>query len=269
MLPKSQPNTTGLLLTLDRGIRVLEAIADGGGRASAKELSLGLAINLGTMYQLLRTLESNGYIVRLPGGTFRLGTRIGFLIDRFDLETAPPKQLIDKLHELRDVTEETVYISMAQGTDITVVASLEGTQRLRVGNSTVGYTDHPHARASGKAFLSACEPDEVDRYLRGRELTALTSNTITNRDTLTEELKQARRQGVAYDREEFEQGIVCIGAAIIGADGKPVGSYTVALPSGRFPVSQDSITADLLAASEASSVSLGYDGPYPPPEGDA
>ena len=117
MLPKSQPNTTGLLLTLDRGIRVLEAIADGGGRASAKELSLGLAINLGTMYQLLRTLESNGYIVRLPGGTFRLGTRIGFLIDRFDLETAPPKQLIDKLHELRDVTEETVYISMAQGTD--------------------------------------------------------------------------------------------------------------------------------------------------------
>lgn len=255
-------------MTLDRGIRVLEAIADGGGRASAKQLSLGLAINLGTMYQLLRTLEANGYIVRLAGGTFRLGTRIGFLVDRFDLETAPPKELIDQLHELRDATEETVYISMAQGTDITIVASLEGTQRLRVGSSTVGYTDHPHARASGKAFLSACEPGEVDPYLRGRQLTALTPNTITDRDALTEELNRARVQGVAYDREEFELGIVCLGAAIIGADRKPVGSYAVSLPSGRFLLRQDSITEDLLAACKAASASLGYDGPYPLPPSD-
>src|SRR5262245_51058231 len=81
--------SSGLLLTLDRGIQVLEQIARGQGRATAKSLTADLGINLGTCYQLLRTLQAHGYVHRLHGGRYGLGTRIGFLADHYSSSVAP------------------------------------------------------------------------------------------------------------------------------------------------------------------------------------
>ena len=82
-MARTESENSGLLLTLDRGIRVLEEIAHSDGRATAKTLSASLEINLGTTYQLLRTLQANGYVNRRAGGRYQLGARIGFLIDHY------------------------------------------------------------------------------------------------------------------------------------------------------------------------------------------
>ena len=261
----SNSENAGLLLTLDRGIKVLEEIAKSDGRATAKDLSRSLGINLGTIYQLLRTLQANGYVNRLAGGRYKLGTRVGFLIDHYELDTALPQTLLDTLHDLHEVTEETVYVSLAQGAQITILAALEGTQRLRVGKSTVGYSAHPHARASGKAFLAFCDPEELDMYLPDRILAELTQNTITDWDAFLDELADVRRRGVAYDREEFEEGIACIGATVIDEDGRVVGAYAASIPSARFLANEVRTASALVKSAEAASRSLGYKGPYPIP----
>ncbi|MDH3249292.1 MAG: IclR family transcriptional regulator [Acidimicrobiia bacterium] len=263
-MARTESENSGLLLTLDRGIRVLEEIAHSDGRATAKTLSASLEINLGTTYQLLRTLQANGYVNRRAGGRYQLGARIGFLIDHYKLQTAPPQSILDTLHDLREATEETVYVSLAQGTDITIVASLEGTQRIRVGKSSVGYSAHPHARASGKAFLAFCDAQDLPLYLPEGDLERMTPNTITDRDELSSELAKIRAEGVAYDREEFDEGIACIGTVILGDDGKPVGAYAASLPHGRFQTQHESVTVELLKAAETASRSIGYVGPYPP-----
>ena len=261
---ETQNTSSGILLTLDRGIRLLEEVARSDGRSTAKILSTSLGINLGTTYQLLRTLQTNGYLNRLAGGRYQLGARIGFLIDHHEIQTAPPQAFLDNLHELRQTTDETVYVSLVQGTDITIVASLEGTQQIRVGKSTVGYSDHPHARASAKAFLAFCDEDDLDLYLSEGELEALTVNTITDRSALAAELTTIRKSGIAYDHEEFNLGIACVGTAILNKDGKPVGAYAASLPIGRFSLQKESVTAELIKASEAASAAMGYEGTYPP-----
>ena len=261
---ETQNTTNGILLTLDRGIRLLEEVARSDGRATAKILSGTLGINLGTTYQLLRTLQTNGYLNRLAGGRYQLGARIGFLIDHYEIQTAPPQAFLDTLHDLRQATDETVYVSLAQGTDITIVASLEGTQQIRVGKSTVGYSAHPHARASAKAFLAFCAEDDLELYLPEGELEAMTANTITDRRALSAELAKIRKSGVALDNEEFNLGIACIGTAILNEEGKPVGAYAASLPIGRFKTQQKSVTAELIRASEAASAAMGYEGSYPP-----
>jgi DNA-binding IclR family transcriptional regulator len=262
-MPKPEPETSGLLLTLNRGIRVLEEIARSDGLATAKVLGTSLGINLGTVYQLIRTLQSNGYVNRLPGGRYQLGPRIGFLLDHYDFQTAPPQAVMDSLHELHIATEETVYASLVQGSEISIVASREGMRRLRVGNAVVGFSAYPHARASGKAFLAYCEPEDIDYYFDDRQLERLTENTITDWDALLSELDKVREAGVAYDLEEFDEGIACLGAVILGPGGDPVGSYSAALPTARFDRRRESVAAATIKAAERASQALGYVGSYP------
>lgn len=262
-MTRADSANSGLLLTLDRGIKVLEHIAQSQGRATAKELSSSLGINSGTTYQLLRTLQANGYVTRLTGGKYQLGVRLGYLLDQYEVQAAPPKELLDILHQLHEATDETVYVSLAHGNEVKIVAALEGTQRLRVGKSTVGYSAHPHARASGKAFLAYCDPGDLDAFFPERELTALTQNTITDWDQLLAELEDVRNRGVAYDREEFDNEVACIGVPIFDEESKPVGAFAVSLPAARFLAREKVTSAEVLRAGESASKALRYTGRYP------
>ena len=266
-MPASTGNTTatsGLLLTLNRGIQVLEEVANEQGRATAKALAAALDINLGTCYQLLRTLQANGYVHRLPGGRYGLGSRVGFIADHYQATTAPPPELIDILHELLAAVEETVYVSVRRGRRIEIAAVLEGTKALRVGNLSVGYGEHPHIRASVKAFLAHSRPETVEELLEGVAFEARTPKTITDRARFDEDLHATRLRGYSIDDEEFTEGVSCIGAVVLDGSGEPMGSYGTSFPVGRLATDGEAIAKHVMAAAEKASRALGYTGPYPP-----
>lgn len=261
--PKSD-GQSGLLLTLNRGIQVLEQIARDQGRATAKSLTADLDINLGTCYQLLRTLQAAGYVHRLPGGRYGLGTRIGFLADQYESSIAPPPELIDTLHDLHQALEETVYISVRRSRDLPIVGVLEGTKMLRVGNLTVGYSGHPHIRASTKAFLAYTPDDSLDEFFETKEFEVLTPHTIRTWDGFVDELEKTRRRGYGIDDQEYAEGVTCIGSVILDEDGRPYGAYGTSFPSQRMEEDEAEIARLLIEAGERASRYMGYEGPYPP-----
>lgn len=216
------------------------------------------------MYQILRTLQNSGYVHRLAGGRYQLGARVAYLVDGYQIQAAPPQVIIDHLHALHMATDETVYAALALGSAIAIVASHESTKRLRVGSFEVGFADHPHSTASGKAFLAFCDAEDLETYLPGRELARVTERTIVDWDELLTEFEQVRASGTAFDREECDVGIAGIGTVIIGSHGEPVGSFTAAMPIARFDEAKQTVTAALLKAAEDASRALRYRGEYPP-----
>jgi IclR family transcriptional regulator, acetate operon repressor len=263
-MPSTRSGSTGTLLTLDRGIRVLEEIARGNGLGTARSIGATLGINQGTIYQILRTLQDTGYVHRQPGGRYQLGARIAYLVDGYQIQAAPPQVIIDHLHTLHHATDETVYAALALGSAISIVASHESTKRLRVGNFDGGYSAAPHATAAGKAFLAFCEVSELDDYFDDHQLERVSENTITDWDDLLHELSKARARGVAFDREESDIGISGIGAVIIGSRGEPVGAYATAMPVARFDDAVESVSTAMLKVGDDASRALGYRGEYPP-----
>lgn len=257
---------SGTLLTLDRGIRVLEEISRGSGLCTARSIGSTLGINQGTIYQILRTLQNSGYVHRLPGGRYQLGARIAYLVDGYQIQAAPPQVIIDHLHALHIATDETVYAALSLGSTIAIVASHESTKRLRVGSFEVGVAQKPHATASGKVFLAFCDDSEIESYFEDRELESSTVNTIADWDELHREFEQIRAQGIAFDREESDTGIIGIATVIIGSHGEPVGAYAAAMPVARFEEACDSVSAELLKAGDDASRALRYRGEYPPKE---
>jgi DNA-binding IclR family transcriptional regulator len=256
--------SSGVLLSLRRGLQILETIATSNGTATAKALSHDTRIKIGTCYHILRTLEDDGYVVRLPGSRFGLGSRVAFLHDNFRAHLAPQPELLDILAQLHEEVGETSYISGWYGENIVLQRYIEGTHAVRVRSLEIGYSGFAHARASGKAILAFLSEDRVRSYLVTQRMARRTSNTITDLDGLIEHLRRVAQLGYAVDREEFADGVSCVSAPVFDRSEFPIGAYTISLPSNRFEERLVGLVAAVRRAGVGASVALGYLGTYPP-----
>src|SRR5690606_16050175 len=84
--------------------------------------------------------------------------------------------------------------------------------------SRVGGRLPAHATGVGKVMLAHSDPALVREYLKG-DLTRVSPRTISSPAVLLRELQQVRSTGVAFDREESGNGIVCVASAVIGHQG--------------------------------------------------
>lgn len=265
MNPDATDPESGLLLTLDRGLRVLNLIADKAGQATARTLSESLEINLSTCYQILRTLQARHYAERLPGGRYCLGPRVSDLVDQRSLTSAPRPDLLSALRDLHRAVGESVYLALRRGSAVPLVAFIEGTGAVRVRPLAIGYSDHLHARASGKCFLAFTDPRLRENYVAKDGLVSLTSATITDWPKLTAEFRAIRRRGYAVDDQEFSEGVACVGVVLLSANGAAGGAIGVALPAASLAPRRDEVVAAALETGQVASRMLGYEGPYPPP----
>ncbi|MDN3720728.1 IclR family transcriptional regulator C-terminal domain-containing protein [Roseibium salinum] len=59
---------------------------------------------------------------------------------------------------------------------------------------------------------------------------------MTSEEALRADLARIREDGIAFDREEHEPGIICIAAPILSSKGRPVGALSVTTSTRRKSV---------------------------------
>jgi IclR family transcriptional regulator, acetate operon repressor len=196
-----------------------------------RELARALNTPRSTLHRVLQTLEAKGMVKRVEGAGYLIGDETRRLGSRFRLKELPrvAAPILDEVHR---ETGESVNLAVAEDDAMVVVASVHSSERLRTVTS-VGTRDLLHASALGKAYLSALPDEELRRALKGT-LAAPTPGTIVNRAALLKELTTTRARGFAIDDEESVVGVRCVGAAIFGEDGAPVGAISVMGPTSRL-----------------------------------
>ena len=192
--PQREQRKPTLLRSVARAIEVLFFVAETDAGRTAKETSLALDIPIGTAYHALNTLAARGMVSKDSGHRYRLGSRVGVLADAFARQLTPAENLLGPLHELAESTDESAHLVGWRNDDVVVLASVEGTQALRVSGVHTGQAGNAHARASGKALLAWAPSEQREAYLRRHDLTPLTSHTITNRQALLAELSEFGRE---------------------------------------------------------------------------
>jgi DNA-binding IclR family transcriptional regulator len=106
-----------------------------------------------------------------------------------------------------------------------------------------------HAVSSGQVFLAHLSASALARFL-AEPLEGFTSRTLTDAGALLERLRDVRRDGHAWVREEFAEGISSAAAPIAGAGGEIVAAVHVHGPTYRFPTagSEDAVAVAVRAA---------------------
>ena len=146
------------------------------------------------------------------------------------------------MRELARRTGETSYLADWGEHDIRVLASVEGTEIVRVAEVAAGPYEHGHARANGKVLLAYAWPELREAYLRRHQLT---SATIVDPVELDRELGRIRKRGSAYDREDGRIGVSCLAAPVFH-EGHVVASLALSVPAQRFKTRREELTKSLL-----------------------
>lgn len=223
----------GSVQSVDRALTLLEGLARSTGGVPLTELAAGAGLNISTCHHLLATLIKWGYVAKAPGRRYALGARGLHLGQAFLKQVDLPRRAQPFIERINDETGESVHLAVLQGDSIITLMKREGRHAVRVDTGSVGASDAAHATATGKAMLAWLPEHEIRRILSLSRMTAFTPNTITDADALIEQLRLVRRNGHAMDREEFQPGVVCVGAAIRDHLGAVVGAVSASTPTLR------------------------------------
>jgi DNA-binding IclR family transcriptional regulator len=75
---------------------------------------------------------------------------------------------------------------------------------------------------------------KVDALLSQEDMKPYTQHTILSKDELLAVLDKAKNDGVSYDFEEFQLGLVCIAAPLWHKEGDPIAAISVSGPTVRL-----------------------------------
>ncbi|MGW0336604.1 IclR family transcriptional regulator [Streptomyces sp. NPDC003011] len=219
-----------LITSVQRALRLLEAVSAHENGAPAKQLARETRLPLGTAYHLLRTLVHDGYLRKLDDGGFVLGDKLRTLHT-----TGRGQALLSRvrptLAALRDQLTTAAYLTFYEEGEIRVAEIVDGPRTPRV-DLWVGFEDAGHATALGKSVLREMDDEARKDYLSRHHLADLTPRTITSRPELLRRLDSSPVAPAVTDVEEYALGTVCVAVPVYSGD--TLGSLGVSLPSDRL-----------------------------------
>ncbi len=214
-----------LIASVQRALRLLEAVASHPDGAPAKQLARETGLPLPTTYHLLRTLTHEGYLLR-DKGAFYLGEAAARLAGGGAVQNRRTK-IEDSLAHWRDEIGVPVYFALYRDGEIELV-SVADTPNSPAVEEWADFRETGHAHAIGQCLLSQLDlksrQDHLDRY----PVTPITPYTVRNRQVLLERLGGLGRMEPLVERQEYALGTVC--AAIPITAGSAAATLAISLP---------------------------------------
>lgn len=238
-------------------LRALEAIAE----LQPVGLSL-VARHLGaskaTVQRALMTLAEGGWIAQVDDSSKRwtLTPKMLVIGSRSSGSHALRTVAIGTLGQLQQKTGETIHLTVPFERQMVLIERLDSAYQLRTFRE-LGPVGPMHASSNGKAYLAHLSPLQLDSYL-AHGLEKRTPSTITDPQSLRDELAMIRERGYATNEEELDEGVVALGAALLDSRGNPVGAISVSAPASRLlPAGFDVVGNDVREAANLISAQLG------------
>jgi DNA-binding IclR family transcriptional regulator len=216
-----------------RATALLRELARENGR-DAIGLARATALPRSTVYVLLATLESEKLVSRDPKtGGYYLGLGLFELGHSARMAITVRKLAVAHLKSLQERWNETISLSILDSHEVLYLEAFESTKRLRP-YSVVGVRAPAYCSAVGKALLAFSDEGTVEEYLSAVRLERFTEKTIGDAKCFREELARVRLRGYAVDDTEHEPDVRCVGAPVIGPQGRVVAGISLTGPSHRI-----------------------------------
>ena len=210
-----------------RAARILRLLGESTAELTTAQVAERSGLPRSTVHRIVRTLHDLRLVVHEPRGRLRLGPEVARLAADARMELV--RAVHPHLAELSRAVGETAGLAVLDGHRVRFLDTAVATRPAPV---SLVCSVPAHCTANGKALLAELAPPALETTLPER-LARLTAQSIATREALRAELERIRRDGFAYSREEYADGVCGVGMAIHDAAGH-VGAVTVAAPAARF-----------------------------------
>ena len=211
-----------------RALALLDRLAEQREAMSLAQLTSELALPKSSVHGLCNTLMSFGYLRRQPDGSFLIGPRVMSLAEAFVSGTDVAQEFNALWADAGSAPEETVVLSVLNGTDALYVAVRNSARPLGLAFN-VGMRLPAYLSGSGKAMLAHLAPDEVRKVFAAGLTTRLTRKGPRDVEALLKELAQTKKRGYSVDDETVREGVYSFGAPVLDASGRAVAGVAVCI----------------------------------------
>ncbi len=249
--PQAQSTHLSDAPSLQRGLAVLEHLAQRPEGCTLSEISEWLELPQASAHRLCRTLEALGYVRRHEGSRrFTLTNRFLRIGQPRTLDRGLAECAMNAMRRVRQETGETTQLCCLVDVDMVIIEQLISLHPFKY-SAEIGARCPCYSCAPGKAILAVMPDVERDATLSRLKLKRFTSATITTRKGLESELADIRAKGYALDRAEGMAGIHCVAAPILDANGHAIAAITIAGPQERVPESDFARVGSLMRVAAA------------------
>ena len=239
---------------IDRAALLLDAISRYTKPVKLKVLSADTNLHPSTAYRILHSLIDNKFVDRDAGGEYRLGQRLLQLSNRQHSEVDLRAVAMPYMEKLRDKVGETINLTIREG-DVVIYLEKVTPNRMMHVQQVVGSRAPLHVTGVGKLMLGMSGEEGIASYEQRTNLPAYTRNTFSSYDALYKECMECVERGYAFDNEEAEIDVGCIGVLLYDRSGGITAGLSLSAPIDRR---KDEWIADLVEAGNAISAELGY-----------
>ncbi len=222
------PGTDGGVRAVDRALALLLAFQEEDGALPLVEIARRTGLHLTTALRLLGTLESQGFVSRLPGGGYVLGATLLLLGERFRRSLRLEDHVMPALERLRTESRESATFFVREGAQRRCVFRLDSPQIVR-DHARVGEVQPLGVGAHGRALI-ALDPPASERP----------------------------RLPIVSRGERLSE-IAAIAAPVLSASGAVAGSIGISMPLYRFDAAAEALCV-LLVLREAMAMTRALGG---------
>jgi DNA-binding IclR family transcriptional regulator len=244
---------------VEKTLDIIEAVLETGDEVGLANLAAMTGLNRTTVHRIISVLVERGYLYqKSKGDKYSLGLKF--------LQYSNPNKTIASLKEtalpymqnLCDEISETVNMAILDGFEAVGIAVIAAERILRVVPGAVN--KYPlHCTAIGKINLAYMSDEKIENFINIMGLPAYTDNTMTDTMQLKKEIKVIRRDGIAFDDEEYSLGIRSAAVPVRDDSGVTLAAVSFVGPTVRISKPKlIQLGSSLKNCASNISLSLGY-----------
>lgn len=209
--------------------------------------------------RLLQTLQLKGFVRQNPE-TRRYALSLqgielaSIILDSMDLR----RQALPEMEELARVADSKANLAVRDGAGLIYVARVESPRVPRIFFH-LGKRASLHATGLGKALTAHLPEEELAALFRQMAFEQLTPGTITDPETLRQQLHETRARGYALDLGEYLEDVNCLAVPIFDKKQHVVAAISVSGPSAFMtPQRLEELREAVVRAGRVISAKLGF-----------
>lgn len=209
----------GKVKSLGKAIDILDELSASRSGLTLSELSSRCGFPKSTVHALASTMRDRGLVRQLPDGSYAPGLRLfeyGSAVSRgFDISSIARPYL----ESLSSLTGSNSVITMLDGdsaVSFDYAVSASGVQIM----PEIGVRLPLHSTSQGKLMLAFMPRQRVASMYKRRSMRQYTPHTITDIDSLLEQLDGIKELGYAVEDGEYKVGLRSVSAPVFDGSGE-------------------------------------------------
>mmetsp|Transcript_23679 Transcript_23679/g.42241 ORF Transcript_23679/g.42241 Transcript_23679/m.42241 type:complete len:263 (-) Transcript_23679:1723-2511(-) len=223
--------------TIGKALDVLDLIAGLERPVRFSELLALSSHPKATLYRLIQTLTNLGMLrYDVDRQTYAPGLRLVRLAHAAWRQSSLAPIARAHIDALSEAVGETIHLAQLDGGQVLYVDKRNAAEPLELF-SQAGKVGPGYCTGVGKAMMAFLSEEAQVNALAQQAYFAHTAHTHTGAESLAAELEDIRRDGIAYDREEHEPGIICVAVPILSDMGRSIGALSITTSTARKSLS--------------------------------